>query len=189
VKKIIPAVALFIFSASIFTRAQTPDKPAQTPPPAAAAPAKPVDPLAWLVGGVWKADASQLGPGMKRIETRYEWSDNGAYLHFTTHFIFDKGTLKNYDGSFFWEPDSKSLAMWYVDRAGNITKGPVQWSGDRIRINWHGPDFDGNPADLQVDVTRKTNDLYHWAASEKVNGEWKEMAALDYTRDATIKTP
>jgi hypothetical protein len=27
--------------------------------------------MAWLVGGVWTADAAKLGPGMQRIETRY----------------------------------------------------------------------------------------------------------------------
>ena len=30
----------------------------------------------------------------------------------------------------------------------------------------HGPDFEGKVADLQVTVTRKTNDEYHWAVSE-----------------------
>jgi hypothetical protein len=38
--------------------------------------AKPISDLSWLVGGVWTADASKMGAGMKRIETRYVWSDN-----------------------------------------------------------------------------------------------------------------
>jgi hypothetical protein len=65
-------------------------------------PDKPIAPLSWLIGGVWTADASKLGPGMQRIETRYTWSDNGSYIRFTTHFVTDKGELKNYDGNFFW---------------------------------------------------------------------------------------
>src|SRR6185312_8500754 len=48
--------------------------------------AKPIASMAWLVGGVWTADASRLGPGMQRIETRYEWSYNNAFIRFTTHF-------------------------------------------------------------------------------------------------------
>jgi hypothetical protein len=40
--------------------------------------ANPISALAWLVGGVWTADASKLGPGMERIETRYQWADNGS---------------------------------------------------------------------------------------------------------------
>src|SRR5882757_150197 len=41
-------------------------------------PDKPVSGLSWLVGGVRTADASKLGPGMQRIETRYQWSDNDS---------------------------------------------------------------------------------------------------------------
>jgi len=67
-------------------------------------PDKPVSGLSWLVGGVRTADASKLGPGMQRIETRYQWSDNDSYIRFTTHFVTDKAVLKTYDGNFFWNP-------------------------------------------------------------------------------------
>jgi hypothetical protein len=145
---------------------------------------KPITAIAWLTGGVWTADASKLGPGMQRIETRYEWTDNSAYLHFTTHFVFEKGTLKNYDGNFYWDPEKNSLAMWYMDAKGGITQGAMQWSGDVLSIVWRGPDFDGKVADLKVEVTRKSQNLYHWAAFEKEGDSWKEMAALDYARTA-----
>ena len=48
---------------------------------------KPMDPLAWLVGGVWIADASMMGTNMVRIETRYKWSDNNVFIRFATHFV------------------------------------------------------------------------------------------------------
>lgn len=56
--------------------------------------AKPTAPLEWLVGGVWTADAAKMAAGL-RIETRYTWSDNGAYIRFTTDFVSPQGTLKN----------------------------------------------------------------------------------------------
>jgi hypothetical protein len=62
--------------------------------------AKPIATLSWLLGGVWTADASKLAPGMLRIETRYQWADNNAYIRFNTHFVFDKGSQHNYDGNF-----------------------------------------------------------------------------------------
>jgi len=49
--------------------------------------AKPMEPLAWLVGGVWIADASMMGTNMVRIETRYKWSDNNVFIRFATHFV------------------------------------------------------------------------------------------------------
>jgi hypothetical protein len=144
--------------------------------------AKPVAALSWLVGGVWTADASKLGPGMQRIETRYQWSDNNAYIRFNTHFIFDKGTAKTYDGNFFWNPDQKSLAVWYMDSRNGITQGPVEINGDLTKISFRGPDFEGKIADLQVFVTRKTNDDYRWSVQEKEGDAWKEIAALEYLR-------
>src|SRR5277367_1082781 len=67
-----------------------PGKVAEPAKPASAeqsSTAKPIDTLSWVIGGVWTADATKLAPGMQRIETRYQWSDNHAYIRFTTHFV------------------------------------------------------------------------------------------------------
>jgi hypothetical protein len=143
---------------------------------------KPISPLAWLVGGVWTADAAKLGPGMQRIETRYQWSDNNVYIRFNTHFVFEKGTAKTYDGNFFWNPDQKTLAMWYVDSKNAITEGPVQVEGDQMKMMFRGQDFDGKVADLRVIVAKKTNDAYQWTLQEKQGETWKELATLEYLR-------
>ena len=101
---------------------------------------KAISDLAWLVGGVWTADASKMGDGMKRIETRYVWSDNDAFIRFTTHFVSDKGTAKTYDGNFFWEPQKSELAMWYMDYANEIIQGPIAIIGrdDEVFVSRDG---------------------------------------------------
>jgi hypothetical protein len=143
---------------------------------------KPIAALSWLVGGVWTADASKMAPGMK-IETRYQWSDNNAYIRFNTHFISEQGTAKQYDGNFFWNPAEKRLAMWYMDATNAITQGPVEVNGEVTKISFHGPDFDGKDADLRVFVARKTKDDYRWSVEEKQPDiTWKELAALEYLR-------
>ncbi len=43
-------------------------------------------------------------------------------------------------------------------------------------------------SDLRVTVTRKTNDDYRWALSEKQGDGWKELAALEYLRVARLVT-
>jgi len=146
--------------------------------------AKPIASMAWLVGGVWTADASRLGPGMQRIETRYEWSDNNAFIRFTTHFVMDRGTAKTYDGNFFWNPEKSSMAMWYVNAENEITEGPVAIDGPTLQMSFHGSDFDGKPADLRVKVIKKTNDLYTWLLEERLPEGWKQLATLDYLRRA-----
>jgi hypothetical protein len=143
---------------------------------------KPIDALSWVVGGVWTADATKMAPGIQRIETRYQWSDNHAYIRFTTHFVLDQGVSKAYDGNFFWNPAQKSLQLWYMDGRNGITEGPVQVDGDEWTMQFHGSDFAGKMADLRVMVTRKTNDAYHWSVAEKDGDQWKELAALDYMR-------
>jgi len=157
---------------------------AQPFPQDTAKPSRHIDTLAWLVGGVWTADASQMGGGMQRIETRYTWSDNNAYVRFNTHFISDKATMRTYDGQFFWNPDQSALAMWYMDSRNVIIAGPVQVDGDVMQLTFRATDFAGKMADLRVDVTRKTNDHYTWTLLEKKSEAWTTLASLEYLRTA-----
>jgi hypothetical protein len=156
---------------------------AQAAPSKPGAP-KPIAAMAWLIGGVWTADAHTTAPGMQRIETRYQWSDNDAYIRFTTHFVSDQGTLKNYDGSFFWSPEQASLAMWYMDAGNSITQGPVTIRGDTMLMTFRAHDFEGKLADLRTTVTRHTNDDYAWLLEESQSGAWKPLLAFEYLRKA-----
>jgi hypothetical protein len=167
-------VPVVLLAAGAFARAD--DPPSAPPAP------RPVAPLAWLVGGTWTADCAKLGGGMKAIETRYRWSDNDAYVRFTTHFISDKGTLKNYDGNFFWDPADAALHVWYTDARNEITQGQVVVRGDTTEIAFRAHDFEGKLADMKVAVVRSTNDRYTWSLTEK-NGEvWKPLFSLEYVR-------
>jgi hypothetical protein len=195
------AAAIVLISGAVSahgrTNAQDPAKasnsgtaPAKTAEPANQASAdkssaaKPIDAMSWVIGGVWTADATKLAPGMQRIETRYQWSDNHAYIRFTTHFVFDKGTAKTYDGNFFWNPAQKSLELWYMDAQNSITASSVLVDGNQWTMAFRGEDFEGKPADLRVIVERKTNDDYRWSLAEKQADAWKELAALEYLRVA-----
>jgi hypothetical protein len=145
---------------------------------------KPIADLSWLVGGVWRADASKMGEGMLRIETRYVWSDNNAFIRFTTHFVSNKGTAKTYDGNFFWDPEKSQLAMWYMDYANQIIQGPIAINGDTTKFTFRATDFEGKPADMQVELLKKSNDKYQWTLDEKVGDSWKQLATLEYVRTA-----
>jgi hypothetical protein len=142
---------------------------------------RPIAPLAWLVGGTWSADASSLG--LKQIETRYQWSDNDAYIRFTTHFITAQATIRNYDGNFFWNPEQSALAMWYMDARNGITQSAVGVEGNAMTMRFRSTNFEGKPADVRVTVTRRTSDEYNWLLQEALSGgEWKQLASLDYRR-------
>jgi hypothetical protein len=185
------AATIFLMCSAVTTngrnKSQEPAKsaePAKTDPADKSSTAKPIDTISWMIGGVWTADATKLGPGMRRIETRYQWSDNHAYIRFTTHFVFDKGTARTYDGNFFWNPAQKSLALWYMDSRNSITESSVQVDGNQWTMLFRGEDFEGKMADLRVVVERKTNDDYRWSLAEKQGDTWKDLAALEYLRVA-----
>ena len=144
--------------------------------------AKPIQQLAWLIGGVWTADAAKMGGGMQRIETRYDWSDNHAFVRFNTHFITDKAALHTYDGQFFWDAQNRTLKMWYMDARNSITQGTITVGADAVNFDFRGTDFEGKPADLRVELLRKTNDRYIWQLEEKVPEGWKQLASLEYVR-------
>jgi len=172
-KAISTAIVVMLAAAALVGQESGPKPPAQ----------RPIAPLEWLVGGVWTADGSKLAPGLK-IETRYTWSDNGAYIRFTTHFISEKGTLKNYDGQFYWNPEPGGLAVWYMDARNHITQGAVAMDGDVMQIAFRAEDFQGKMSDLRVDVARRTNDHYTWTLEEKQPAGWGQLASLEYLRTA-----
>jgi hypothetical protein len=119
---------------------------------------------------------------MRRIETRYQWSDNHSYIRFTTHFITDSAERPRYDGNFFWNHSRSTLAMWYMDAEHDITEGPMTVDGDRWEMSFRAQDFSGKDASFRVEILRKSNDLYHWSLREHVGNTWKEVLALDYIR-------
>jgi hypothetical protein len=173
-KAILFTAVISLAVAALFGQENAPKPPAT----------KPMAALSWLVGGVWTADASKLGPGLQRIETRYQWSDNNAYIRFTTHFVSAQGTLHNYDGHFYWNPDQSTLAVWYMDARSRITQGAVTVDGDVMQIAFRAEDFEGKMADLRVQVTRKTNDHYTWTLEEKQPAGWGQLMSLEYLRVA-----
>jgi len=148
-----------------------------------AAPAKPIAPMLWLVGGTWTADASGLGPGMLRIATKYRLSTNGSFLRFTTAFISSTGAVPTYDGNFFYDPATSQFAMWYANAKGEITEGPVAVDGDITSVLFEAADpRDGKPGQMRVVLTRKNPDLYTWSLYDLTRDPLKPIFSLAYRR-------
>lgn len=181
VKKIFLVTIVLLALPANFATAQA-SQDHLTPAGKPAAPANPITPFAWLVGGVWTADASKIAPGMLRIETQYTWSDNRRFLRFTTHFVSSSGTLNNYDGNLYWDPAEKSFHIWYQSASGEVTSAPVTLDGDRWQMDFAGTDFDDAPAQLRVVVDRKSPDLYHWSLSKQSGSTQQPLLGLDYAR-------
>lgn len=142
------------------------------------APDKPINAMAWLVGGTWTAEASKD----LTIKTQYSWSNNQAFVRFQTHFLTPKGEAHRYDGQFYWDPNTKQLTMWYMDAENAIYNGPIAITPEKTSFDFRGENFEGKMSDLRVNLTKKSNDQYHWQLLEKSGDSWKEMAGLDFNR-------
>jgi hypothetical protein len=68
--------------------------------------------------------------------------------------------------NFFWEPAKSQLA------------------GETTKFLFHATDFEGMPADMQVELLKKSNEKYQWTLNEKVGDAWKQVATLEYVRTA-----
>ena len=148
-----------------------------------AAPAKPIAPMLWLVGGTWTADASGLGPGMLRIETAYRLSSNGSFVRFTTAFVSTKGSAPTYDGNFYYDSGTSQFAMWYADAEGRIVQGPVAVDGAITSLLFEADDpRDGKPGQMRVVMTRKRPDLFTWSLYDLTRDPAKPIFSLDYRR-------
>ena len=148
-----------------------------------ASPSRPIGPLLWLVGGTWTANASGLGPGMLRIETRYRQSSNGSFVRFTTAFVSTKGATPTYDGNFYYDPATKQFAMWYENAGGEIVQGPVAVDGAITSLLFaSGDPRDGKPGQMRVVLTRKSPDLYTWSLYNLTRDPIAPIFSLDYRR-------
>jgi hypothetical protein len=142
--------------------------------------AQPVAALSWLVGGVWKADASKVGA--TTAEMRYSWSDNGDYIRFNMHFLKGNQVSRIYDGSFYWNPQTSSLQIWNMNGKNEVMEGPVKVDGKAIAATFPAKDAAEHEVEFRMTVTRQTDSRYHWSMEEKQPSGWKELIALDYVR-------
>ena len=149
----------------------------------------PISPLEWLVGGTWVAQGDDMPPDTLRIETQYRWAATGNFIQFTTQFIGKDGKpAGNYAGNFYYDPATKQLAMWYMDRNNAITRGSVGTSpmGMTIALAGSGEATDASgPVDLEAVVTKTPGDTYRWTLAARKpgsDGPYKPLFMLDYTR-------
>jgi hypothetical protein len=147
----------------------------------AAEPTKPIDKLGWLVGGVWSADASKLGGGLRRIDTRYEWVPNRSFIRFNTTFVSAGGASPHYAGDFYYDPSQRTLTAWYMDENNVITHGPMTVDGNKWTISVGGS---GAPQNAQyiVDIVRTTADTYQWTLFSDVARVRTKVFGLVYRR-------
>jgi len=159
-----------------------------------ASPVQPLDRLQWLVGGVWTADASKLGGGMSRIETRYESVADGNLIRFTTAFIdAHENVVNRYAGNFYVDPATARIKTWYLSSKNEITHGDVAIDPATVTLLiTEAPEPDA-PPQYRVVIAPENglgsdyHQVYVWKLSARDGDAWKPMFGLTYARPHAIR--
>ena len=146
----------------------------------------PLDQLAWMVGGTWKADGEK-GPDGKpfHVEWSCRWGDNHRILEFTTRFLINGRLVPVYEGLYAWHPGKKKLIFVYTDNEGNLTEGAATMTGDHLEQEFDIVGVDGVAHPYRSTIIRRGPDDYDWDVSSQKDGAWTQMFALKYKRNRT----
>jgi len=156
-----------------------------SPPPTAQAKKSPFEPIAFLVGGVWRGE---LPPGPNdtpiSIEMRAEWLLNHQGIGFNSTYVGNDSRMPYASGSYFWNAAKQRLVFFYSDNEGGLTEGTVTLEGNAL---WH--DFTITNVRGKVDkaraiITALTPDAYSNEIMLEKNGAWQKVVTVRYERIA-----
>ena len=147
------------------------------------APANPLDPLGWFVGGKWVAEGDK-GPDGKpfHVESTMTWGENGRTMQFTTRFREEGKLVTVYSGIYAWNPARQRFAFLYTDNHGSMTRGEAVMEGDRLEQEFEIVSADGAAHPFRSTIVRRGSDDYDWNVRGLKEGKWQEMIALKYKR-------
>jgi hypothetical protein len=130
-----------------------------------------------------------MPPDVERISTQYRMAASGNFIQFTSQFVNKDGKPSgNYAGNLYFDPSTKRLIMWYIDRDNAITQGPVVASpqGMTMTFTEDGTSMGvSGPVDFQVTVAKISENVYRWTLAARKGGNpasYKALFSLDYMR-------
>src|ERR1700726_4683375 len=152
--KILVAQILF-FSLVAFSRGADSAGPSTT---------SPFDPIAFLVGGVWRGDLPPAADG-KKIELRCEWAANHQGIRFDGAFLVNGKRAPYTSGVYSWNPAKHQIVFVYSDAQGNLTEGAVDLKDGALVHNFTITDPSGKVERARAVITPQgpnayTNDIF-----------------------------
>ena len=166
---------LVLAAALPLSQSRAADAPAVATPPLAA--------LAWLPGGVWRAELpGEKGAPPTTIELRFAWADNGHALRFDTTFAQGDKRAPTYSGMYAWNGAAKKFVIFYTDRGGGLVEGPVAAEGDTLVHELTITGADGKVESARVRLTRTGADAFTNTIYLPKDGGWDKFIEVHYAR-------
>ena len=138
--------------------------------------------LSWLVGGVWAAQLQSSDGTPQRVEARFDWGGSGRTLHYVIDFKRGDQAATQYEGTYYWHPGRKHIAMTQVDRSGNLIESVANVEGGTMTQENQATQADGTTRPQRVSVTREGEDAFVFKAMVQRDGQWVDAVGLTYKR-------
>jgi hypothetical protein len=141
----------------------------------------PLAPLAWLVGGTWKAEVpNPKGGSNTKIEQHMERTLGGKAIRFVTKF----DSVVQYEGFFAYDAAKKQIFFAYPSASGDLTTGVASEEPGGVLADFTISNADATAAHYQVHMKRDGADDYTWALLANSGGAWSKMFEVKYHRES-----
>jgi hypothetical protein len=143
----------------------------------------PFEPIAFLVGGVWRGDLPPARDGAKMaIELRAAWLPNHQGIRFDGSFVTDGQRRPYTSGSYFWNPAKRQLVFSYSDNDGSLVEGTVANDAGALRHDFTVIHADGKVEQARAIITPSAPNRYTNDIMVEKNNSWQKMVSVAYTR-------
>jgi uncharacterized protein YndB with AHSA1/START domain len=170
-------------------RVDTPT-PGTTPvpaPAAGAAPAKPLEPLAHLVGGQWRGELRLVDGTVIRARHLFEWGLNGTIIKSRTYgAVGERPESLAYEGVFAWHPGKKAIVFREFSAFGEGKEGTITPADGALQVSWTAV---GKSGATEYRETLRFPDRDHFAseAFKKTAEGWEKMLDSAFAREPVLE--
>jgi uncharacterized protein YndB with AHSA1/START domain len=159
------------------------------PPPAvaqsepSAPPAKPLEPLAHLVGGQWRGELKLVDGTVIRARHVFEWGLDGTILKSKTYGAIGDGEERLvYEGVYGWHPGKKSIVFQEFSAFGSANEGTLVPEGNALHYTWTERSRRG-ASEYRETLSFPDRDHYTSEGERKAENGWEKFVTSSFRRE------
>ncbi len=145
--------------------------------------AKPLEPLAHLVGGQWRGEIKMLDGTVIRARHIFDWGLGGTILKSRTYgAVGERPEQLVYEGMFAWHPEKKAIAFREFSAFGGVNEGTITPEGNDLSFYWADHTKNGT-TEYRETLRFPDRDHYHSEAYKKTAEGWEKILDTAFARE------
>jgi hypothetical protein len=148
-------------------------------------PADPIEPLntlAWTIGGKWVAETKGADDSPLGVEVTFQWASHRKAINYAIVIKSKDKTIPQYEGTYFWHPGKKQVALLQLDALGNVTESTLTADGMVLKQENVLTSEDGSKHEQRVEIVREGDDAFQFNAFVPKEGKWVKAVTFQYKR-------